>query len=543
MLGRHDPNPRVLEDFRPLHTSLEWTLLRAYYEQAGATAFTGGEIPFAVTSGGQLSQDAAAILLASLDNSAPSREDIRCLEIGPGSGLFAKLLLDELRRRCRQQGRDYYDRVTLTLADSSRAMLDAIAANELLAAHQGHYELVHSDPSRPAEAAAGERGLHAVFLNYVLDSLPASVLRRSDTGIEQLCVRTCLERNVRLGEYTALSLAQLIGLAGAPAEVDTQPLADIYPAIVIDGRYEPVAPAALPEPETLEEIMPDGTGVTIVHSHGAITCLRGLAARLAPGGFVLLNDFPYSVSDPPVPEGAPYPSYGGAIAIGLNFTQIERAVARWPGASVHSPAADDRLVSRLVGRELDIATAACFSDRFDPARVQARRAPRERARRLVGEQRPNAARGAAAQALALAPADWTLHEEAASIAYVTKDREAARALARHGLELNPLAPGLWNVLGDCELHAGRPHEALSCYQRAIEINPREVRGRYNAAYALTAERDHAGALRMIAEAMALDDGSYRERLLGKQARILDRMALRRRRDADRIRDRVRLWQS
>jgi tetratricopeptide (TPR) repeat protein len=540
LVGTHDVNPRVLEDFRPLHESLEWMLLRAYYEKAGPGAFTGGEVPYAATSSGRLSEDAAAILMASLEGAAGAREPIRCLELGPGSGVFAKLLLDDLRRHCREQRSDYYDRTTLVLADSSRAMLDAIAANELLAEHDGHYELVHSDPLRPAQAAACEEGLHAVFLNYVLDSLPASVLRRTDTGIEQLCVRTCVARDVALEDYTTLSLAELNKLVAARDEISMERLAEIYPALASDVRFEPVTPAELPEGDALDVILPARSGETIVHGHGAITCLRALVEQLTPGGFVLFNDFAYGADDPAATDLAPYRVYGGAIAVGLNFAQIERAVERWPGRSYHAPAAsDDVLVSRLIGCELDAPTRARFAERFAPARLHARRAPRERARELVDERPTDAARGALAQALALAPGDWTLHEEAASfLAYIAKDREAARALATHGLELNPLAPGLWNVLGDCELHARRPHEALRRYERAIELNPAEVRGRYNAAYALTALRDYAGALRMIADALALDDGSYSPRLLGKQTRILDRLARRRQGERQRSRSRI-----
>jgi tetratricopeptide (TPR) repeat protein len=533
----------VLEDFRPLHESLEWGLLHAYYERAGASAFIGGEVPSAPTSGGQLSEDAAAILFASLEGPAGARERIRCLELGPGSGVFAKLLLDDLRRRCHERRRDYYERTVLVLADSSRAMLDAIAASELLAEHEGHYELVHCDPARPARAAAGEDGLHAVFLNYLLDVLPASIVRRADTGIEQLCVRTCLERGVALEDYTSLSLEQLVELAGVPDAPDRQRLADIHPALVIDVRYEPVIPAELPEHGALEGILPQDRGEAIVHGHGAIACLRALCERLDPGGFVLVSDFAHRARRSPAPGHAPYPVYGGALAIGVNFTQIERAVASWRGCSLHAPSADDdRLVSRLIGSELDAATVACFAERWDPARLRARREPRERALRLVDERRPNGARAAFAQALALAPGDWTLLEEAASfLAYMVRDREGARELARRGLALNPLAPGLWNVLGDCELHARHVRPALECYERAIALNPREVRGRYNAAYALTAQREHARALAMIAEAMAFDDGSYRQRLLGKQARILDRLEGRRQSERRRRRDRVRQW--
>ena len=128
----------------------------------------------------------------------------------------------------------------------------------------------------------------------------------------------------------------------------------------------------------------------------------------------------------------------------------------------------------------------------------------------------------------LAPDDWYVAEQTASyLAYVDRDYDGARDVARHGLQLNPLSTTLWNVLGDCELHAGRIQRALECFTRAIELNPREVRGRYNASYALSASHDERAALGMIADGLALDDGSYRERLLRKQARILDKLAARR----------------
>lgn len=540
-IGGQHLNLRVIEDFRPLHASLQWVLQRAYYERAGASAFIGGDVPFAATSGGQLSQDAAAILFESLENVASVDGPIRCLELGPGSGLFAKLLLDDLRRRCLERKRDYYERTILVLADSSRVMLEQIAASDLLLEHKGHYELVHSDPARPGQAAAGLDGLRAVFLNYLLDNLPASFLRQTDDGVEQLCVRTRLARDVALADYTTLTLTEVIGLAGAPEEIDKRGLADIYPALMLDARYEPVVPTELPEADALEWILAAGAEEVVLHGHGAIACVRGFAERLASGGFVLFNDFPHRAKDAATAGQPRYPIYGGALAIGLNYPQLEHAVTRWPGVSLRAPAEDDYpLVTRLIGRELDPATAACFAERFDPGRLAERRMTRERARKLVDERRCDAARPALVQAMRLAPGDWPLHEEAASfLAYVAKDREAARELARDGLELNPLATGLWNVLGDCELHARRPREALGCYERAVQLDPREVRGRYNASYALTALRDQAGALRMLAEALALDDGTYRERLLAKQARILDRLARRRQSERERTRERMR----
>lgn len=487
-------------------------------------------MPFAATSGGQISCDAAAILFAALEQDAPRTGPIRCLELGPGTGLFAKLLLDDLRRRCAEHGRDYYDRLTLVLADSSRAMLDAILSGGVLAEHEGRFELRWADPGRPAEAARpGE--LHAVFLNYVLDNLPASLLGRGPAGLEQLCVRTRLGEGIELADYTKLAPAQLAEHARAGDAEARRALGELRPALVMDGRYEPVKDSAsLPEADALEGILAAGAE-TVVHSHAALACLRELRENLARGGFILINDF---LPRARACEGrTSYPVFGGAVAIGLNLAQIERAVARWTQTSWHAPADDPvALVARLIGRCIAPATVSCFSERFDPVKVSARSAALNRIDELTAQRQVEAAAAELERALAAAPWDWTLHERAAPVfAYLLKDRDRAAALAQRGLALNPLSTDLWNVLGDCELHRRRPEQALGNFQRTIELDPREVRGRYNASYALAAMGDHAGALRMIDDALALaprdgvpalQDGVYRERLLRRRERILER---------------------
>ena len=57
--------------------------------------------------------------------------------------------------------------------------------------------------------------LRAVFLNYLLDCLPAAVLELDGEAVRQLCVRTCVARNVRLADYTDLTAEQLRQRGGA----------------------------------------------------------------------------------------------------------------------------------------------------------------------------------------------------------------------------------------------------------------------------------------------------------------------------------------
>src|SRR6266581_757504 len=64
---------------------------------------------------------------------------------------------------------------------------------------------------RSQEAGDGRRVLRAVFLNYLLDCLPAAMLEwdSDSTEVRQLYVRTCVGRNVRLADYTDLTPKQL----------------------------------------------------------------------------------------------------------------------------------------------------------------------------------------------------------------------------------------------------------------------------------------------------------------------------------------------
>jgi hypothetical protein len=54
-----------------------------------------------------------------------------------------------------------------------------------------------------------ERPFRAVFLNYLLDSLPAAALQFDDDQIKELHVRTCVARNVKLEDFTDMTVAQL----------------------------------------------------------------------------------------------------------------------------------------------------------------------------------------------------------------------------------------------------------------------------------------------------------------------------------------------
>jgi tetratricopeptide (TPR) repeat protein len=101
-------------------------------------------------------------------------------------------------------------------------------------------------------------------------------------------------------------------------------------------------------------------------------------------------------------------------------------------------------------------------------------------------------------------------------------------MAKVALALNPTCSAeLWCTLGDGLYEFGRTAEAKGAYCHAMAVNSSDVRSRYNLAWVHAREKDYPAALQKIAEALALDKtGQHRERLLQKQAEVLQQLALR-----------------
>src|SRR5262245_40730381 len=103
----------VLEEYRPIAEALDWTIGQIYFSRYGQSAFVRGDVPFAVHNDGHLSKLAADLLFTTLsaaDAEGTLEREIAILELGVGSGLFARYFLDRFRQRCHEAGKDYYDR-------------------------------------------------------------------------------------------------------------------------------------------------------------------------------------------------------------------------------------------------------------------------------------------------------------------------------------------------------------------------------------------------------------------------------------------------
>lgn len=528
----------VIQDFCPLAESLEWELGQQYWRERGSQAFISDPVPFVINNDGNLSRQAADLLytsLAAAEKEGPLEQDIHVLELGIGVGLFARYFLDSFRDLCRKNDKDYYDRLTYVAADRSEQMLLDVGRRGVLAAHPGRYQLLTMDALRPAEYLARDAGLskqsgrpfRAVFLNYILDCLPVAVLQLGDQDVRQLHVRTCLARGVALQKYTDLSVRALAKQAVSMTADGRRDLLGVFGLFASEYDYRPVDLATLPYGDFAADFA-RGRARRIVHNFGAIRALEGLLPLVHEQGFLLIND--YGQTEVTAGDDFEHQRFSQATAVGLNFPLLKAYFGEAQRCQWFEPGeGSGHIHSRLLGHGVDAEVVSRFRLWFDKSAYDWLHEPANRARHCVRSGRLELALSQYRDALDRQPLSWVLMNEVARFLTVNMRNPPAGAdMARMALALNPTCSSdLWNTLGDALADNGQLAEARHAFCRALEINPRDARARYNLAWTHLREGNVHAALSMTADGLALDQtGEYRERLLRLQQDALEQIAQR-----------------
>jgi tetratricopeptide (TPR) repeat protein len=529
----------IIQDFRPLAESLDWELGQLYWNEQGSRAFLSGDVPYLINNDGVLSWNAAEVFFESLvaaDREGRLEPRILALEVGVGLGLFARFFLDVFRYLCLTENKDYYARLVYVAADRSPQMLSDLEKHEIFRNHPSRYELLRFDALDPLPAAGpagGEQGaalgpFRAIFLNYALDPLPASVLKFDASRVTQLHIRTLLNRGLDLQDHTDLTAEEILLCAAAADNRERGRLIGLYPVFALEQEYRPVDLDELPYGAVAARFAAATASLTetdarhLLHNHGALRCLDRLLGVLHDEGFVLINDYDESLARSP-DDALRHQRFGGSTAVSLNVPLLKFCFQTCGGLDWVEPAEDDgQICTRMFGRRISAPAAARFHEVFGKAAYERRHRPVEEARARAAEGRHEAAMDAYRTALERQPNNWRLMGEVAQ--YLTlqlREHAAGLEMARAALALNPIGPDLWNTLGDSLFCLDRAEEAHDALLRAVALNPSDVRARYNLAFTFGRRRDYLSALRMIAEGLAHDRaGQFRERLLAKQTEIL-----------------------
>ena len=510
-----------LEDYRPLPLNLEWRLSALHWIRAGVTPFITNDVPFVVNNNGQASADAAAVLFANcLD--APAGQPIGVLELGAGTALFALYFLDEFRDLCRRYDRDFYNRLAMQVTDGSPASVARWAATGMFAGHATQVSIGVCDAQSPGRV--GDGPLRALFANYVLDSLPAAVLRWDAGGWQQLCARASIRADTVLPRsLSGRDAAWLRKTAGTTQPDELAELLPLLPFLDSELAFRPIDGNGPPGYERQLGAGP-GPATPVIYPYGALQCLDALIPQLHPDGFALVRDYAAGNAEPRF-VGAQ--RFGGAAAMPLNFTAIERHLQDL-GVDVVRPENEGLMHTRLL---------TPGADRRDASRVRPALQQREHGggrhgrwrRPPASEQRQGLHQEALAiyrQAIADHPRDWRLIAAAAQFAAGLGDPASGVDLACAALQLNPwYSPFLWNVLGECLRAAGRDEEAHDCHLEAARVHPGDAETYVHLARSWLALGDAARSLEAVAQGLAADvNAVHRHPLLDAQAAAIERLS-------------------
>jgi hypothetical protein len=459
ILAKAQSSRAVIQDFVPLADSLEWNLGQEYLRQRGNKAFLSdaSPVPFVINNDGTLSRHAAAVFFASLQDAetkGPLEDELFVLELGIGVGLFARYFLDTLRDLCQEQHKDYYDRLTYIAADRSERMLQDVIRHGVLAQHPGRYRLRLVDAMRPGAHLPrdimflGHAGkpLRAVFLNYLLDCLPAAVLQFDEDTVKQLCVRTCVARNIRLEDFTDLTAETLAKRAQKNDAAAQRDLLEVYGLFASEYDYRTVDATTLPHGEFALQFGRTRTK-KLLHSYGAIQSLERLLEWVHDDGFILVND--YGQTQLTARDEFEHQRFSLATGVGVNFSLLKaffEGGARCDYLEPHSESGS--IHSRLLGHKLSYQTRLRFQKCFSQAAAEQLQEPIMQARQCLKVGRFELASSYYQQALARQPGNWVLLSEVAQfLIFSLRDVKAGIDLAKVALALNPTCSSeLWNVL-------------------------------------------------------------------------------------------------
>ncbi|MFZ4577403.1 MAG: tetratricopeptide repeat protein [Myxococcota bacterium] len=524
----------LLQDWTPLGQSLDVRIGLAAWPQLAADLLADHRVPHLAHDSGAVSARSARVLFAwcrEQQAAGALPDEVVLVELGIGTGLHLRYLLDAFRDLCTEAGADYYQRLVALGTDVSAATVRKALDRGLFTPHAGHVRLGFMDVNRPGlfgEIDSGAqldlRGrVHVYMANYLLDLLAHDVFRRAPAGQdrgrwEAVLVRTWLRHPELLHAVTDLGLDDVRRLAQDGSPQACSQLAPLYDLLQLELRTWAIDLTNHPDLQEIERcadaleaaLGPDhpllAQGTVVNHTAGAMGATRALVAATAEAGFLLVRDVAMTTAEE---AGSPrvHQKYGPTGAAGVNFFQLDGFFASPLGQGVQcvAPPQDGmrQQASRLFTRFDLPATIAEFRAAFEGEDMNRAGALAARAR---AEPDMVAAMEAYRQAVLLEPTNWHLLTDAARRALVHARRpDLALAIAVKGLQINTeFSADLWSVYGDAHAALGRPEEARAAYAQGLAVDPRSARLHHGAAALEAARGRYEAAFRHIGEALACD---------------------------------------
>jgi SAM-dependent methyltransferase len=184
----------VIEDWNDYDKSLISTIGNRYYKAQGIKAYAAGVRRFIPNEVSNCYPHALS-MAKILEKIAEKKDSVTVLDLGCGSGIFARHLLIAIEEL------GFSSKVKLIIADFSKTLLEDIKTRKVLDGFK-NYELVEMNALEPHKATTlvGKdfklESLDLVIMNYLYDALPTKILKpNKNNHLEKLQFRFLQEDN------------------------------------------------------------------------------------------------------------------------------------------------------------------------------------------------------------------------------------------------------------------------------------------------------------------------------------------------------------
>lgn len=172
-----------LHDHKPYNESILWQISQDYYQSKGIMAWSNKApkiIPHKIGTNYQSAISLAQLVKKYLELYSPKTR-IKVLECGAGSGRFSRHFL------LAAKALGIIDKVTLIISDYSQKNLEDIAHSKILEGfNEGlEYQFKVLDIINDT---LKEENIIAIFMHYVLDALPLTILRKEADQYQELYI-------------------------------------------------------------------------------------------------------------------------------------------------------------------------------------------------------------------------------------------------------------------------------------------------------------------------------------------------------------------
>ena len=169
-------------DFQRYDKSELWSIHETYFKNIGLKAWSSGALPFTGVTSYTETQKKVFLLIENLRLAGfeDNKEVIKVLEIGAGSGAFAKNFIDAFENICNSLNLNFSERLEYFLTDYAGTTLEEIQSKKKLKNYKQikffQLDILESPSNSSLKDHVGS--FHCICSTYLLDQLPNRVIAK-----------------------------------------------------------------------------------------------------------------------------------------------------------------------------------------------------------------------------------------------------------------------------------------------------------------------------------------------------------------------------